>query len=66
VNERLVAGLAVREWGDPDDPAVLLWPGPGATGAYFAEVSAGLPGQAVAVDPPGFGRSAGYWLERHR
>jgi pimeloyl-ACP methyl ester carboxylesterase len=35
-----------------------LWPGLGATGAYFAAVGEALPGRAVAVDPPGFGRSA--------
>jgi pimeloyl-ACP methyl ester carboxylesterase len=67
VNERLVAGLAVREWGDPADPAILLWPGLGSTGGYFAEVAPALPGRAVAVDPPGFGRSSpldGYTFER--
>ena len=64
MNERFVAGLAVREWGDPGDPAILLWPGLGATGAYFAEVAPALPGRSVAVDPPGFGRSAP--LNRHR
>lgn len=58
VRERFVAGVAVREWGDPEEPAILLWPGLGATGAYFAAVAEALPGRAVAVDPPGFGRSA--------
>lgn len=59
--------MAVREWGDPADPAILLWPGLGSTGAYFAELAPALPGRAVAVDPPGFGRSApldGYTSER--
>ena len=63
----MVAGLAVREWGDPGDPAVLLWPGLSSTSAYFAHVAPSLPGRAVAVDPPGFGRSApldGYTAER--
>ena len=51
-------GLAVWEWGDPSDPGVLLWPGLGATSAYFSSVAHTLPGRAVVVDPPGFGRSA--------
>lgn len=58
MNERLVAGLAVREWGDPADPAILLWPGLSSNSAYFAHAAPSLPGRAVAVDPPGFGRSA--------
>jgi pimeloyl-ACP methyl ester carboxylesterase len=58
VRERFVAGVAVREWGDPEEPGILLWPGLGAAGAYFAAVGEALPGRAVAVDPPGFGRSA--------
>lgn len=56
--ERIVAGVAVTESGDPDDPGVLLWPGLGSTGAYFAGLAPALPGRAVAVDPPGCGRSA--------
>ena len=51
-------GLAVWEWGDPTQPGVLLWPGLGATSAYFRSVAPALPGRAVVVDPPGFGRSA--------
>ena len=51
-------GLAVWEWGDPTEPGVLLWPGLGATSAYFRSVAPALPGRAVVVDPPGFGRSA--------
>ena len=58
MQERSVGGLAVREWGDPAEPGVLLWPGLGSTAAYFESVAAALPGRAVAVDPPGFGRSA--------
>lgn len=59
VRERVIAGVAVREWGGgSEEPGVLLWPGLGATGAYFATVGDALPGRAVAVDPPGFGRSA--------
>ena len=50
-------GVAVREWGEPGDPGVLLWPGLGSTGAYFASVVGLLPGRAVAVDPPGWGGS---------
>ena len=57
VRERFVAGVGVREWGDSDEPGILLWPGLGASGAYFAGVAEALPGRAVAVDPPGFGRS---------
>ena len=51
-------GLAVREWGDPADPAILLWPGLGSTGAYFDGIAAALPGRPLTVDPPGSGRSA--------
>ena len=51
-------GLAVWEWGDPTEPGVLLWPGLGATSAYFRSLAPALPGRAVVVDPPGFGRSA--------
>lgn len=36
---------------------MLLWPGLGSTSAYFAAVAAAMAGRAVAVDPPGFGRS---------
>ncbi len=50
--------MAVREWGDPADPAILLWPGLGSNSVYFAGMAPALPGRAVAVDPPGFGRSA--------
>ena len=51
-------GLAVQEWGDPADPAILLWPGLGSTGAYFDGIAEALPGRTFAVDPPGSGRSA--------
>ena len=57
VRERFVAGVGVREWGGSEEPGILLWPGLGATGTYFAAVGELLPGRAVAVDPPGFGRS---------
>jgi len=50
-------GVAVRELGDPDLPTILLWPGLGATGAYFGGVAGMLPGRAVMADPPGFGSS---------
>jgi pimeloyl-ACP methyl ester carboxylesterase len=49
------SGLALREWGQPGPPELLLWPGLGSTGAYFAGVAGALPGRAVAADPPGFG-----------
>jgi pimeloyl-ACP methyl ester carboxylesterase len=57
VRQQLVASLAVREWGDPGEPGVLLWPGLGATGAYFESLVGELPFRAVAVDPPGLGAS---------
>lgn len=56
--ERVIDGIAIREWGDRDAPGILLWPGLGSAGYYFAAVAEMLPGRAVAVDPPGFGRSA--------
>jgi pimeloyl-ACP methyl ester carboxylesterase len=57
VDEPLIGGLAVREWGDSAGPSILLWPGLGSTSAYFAAVAGSLPGRVIAVDPPGFGRS---------
>jgi len=57
VVECLVDRLACREWGDRAAPGIVLWPGLGATGAYFASIAEALPGRGVAVDPPGFGRS---------
>ena len=57
VVERLVDRLAYREWGDRAEPGIVLWPGLGATGAYFASIAETLPGRSVTVDPPGFGRS---------
>ena len=53
----LSEGVAVREWGDPAQPAILLWPGLGSTAAYFSAVAPLLPGHVLAADPPGFGRS---------
>jgi pimeloyl-ACP methyl ester carboxylesterase len=55
--ERVVGGLAVREWGDPGERGILLWPGLGATAAYFDPIAELLPARAFAVDPPGFGGS---------
>ena len=54
---REVGELAVREWGDPAEPGILLWPGMGFTSAYFAGSASFLPGRSVGVDPPGWGRS---------
>ena len=51
------SAVALREWGEPGLPEVLLWPGLGSTGAYFAAVAGALPGRPVAADPPGFGGS---------
>jgi pimeloyl-ACP methyl ester carboxylesterase len=53
----MVGGLAVRVWGDPAEPGIVLWPGLGSSGAYFASVAGALPGRGVAVDPPGCGRT---------
>jgi pimeloyl-ACP methyl ester carboxylesterase len=58
VRKRRVESLTVREWGDPAEPGVLLWPGLGATGVYFESLVDELPFRAVAVDPPGVGASA--------
>jgi pimeloyl-ACP methyl ester carboxylesterase len=55
--ERFVDGVFVREWGDSDAPGVLCWPGLGFTSAYFYGIVDALPGRAVGMDPPGFGRS---------
>ncbi len=57
VVERLIDGVAVSQWGERRAPGVLLWPGLGATGDYFTQAAPLIPGRAVAVDPPGFGRS---------
>jgi pimeloyl-ACP methyl ester carboxylesterase len=57
----MVGGLATRERGASTAPGVLLWPGLGSTSAYFDSMAGALPGRAVAVDPPGFGRSP--WLD---
>ena len=57
VDGELTCRLALKQWGDPARPGILLWPGLGSTAAYFASVVAALPGRAVAVDPPGFGAS---------
>jgi pimeloyl-ACP methyl ester carboxylesterase len=57
VSERAIDGVAVRERGDPDAPGILLWPGLGSAAFYFDAVAELLAGRAVAVDPPGFGRS---------
>ena len=40
----LTSGVALREWGEPGLPEVLLWPGLGSTGAYFGAVAEALPG----------------------
>ncbi|MGD0811802.1 MAG: alpha/beta hydrolase [Acidimicrobiales bacterium] len=52
------SGVRLREWGEPGPPEILLWPGLGSTGAYFAPIAEELPGRAVAADPPGYGGSA--------
>lgn len=55
--EELIEGIAVREWGDPGQAGILLWPGLGSTAAYFSAVAPLLPGRVLAADPPGFGGS---------
>jgi pimeloyl-ACP methyl ester carboxylesterase len=57
VPEELTEGIAVREWGDPTQAGILLWPGLGSTAAYFSAIAPLLPGRVLAADPPGFGRS---------
>jgi pimeloyl-ACP methyl ester carboxylesterase len=57
VDGRIVDGVAVQEWGDPAAPGILLWPGLGSTGDYYAGVADRFPGRAVAADHPGFRRS---------
>ena len=54
--EELTEGIAVREWGDPTQAGILLWPGLGSTAAYFSAIAPLLPGRVLAADPPGFGR----------
>jgi pimeloyl-ACP methyl ester carboxylesterase len=58
VDGEVVSGMVLRQRGDPVGPGILLWPGLGSTGAYFADIAEALPGRAVSVDPPGFGGSA--------
>lgn len=58
VRRRFVGDVAVREWGDPSETGILMWPGLGATGGYFAGVAEAMPSRVVSVDPPGFGDSA--------
>lgn len=57
MRERVVEGIALREWGDASQPGVLLWPGLGSSSAYFSGLVGLLPGRLVAVDPPGWGAS---------
>jgi pimeloyl-ACP methyl ester carboxylesterase len=57
VGDRVIEGLAVREWGDPAHAGVLLWPGLTASAAYFDSLAPGFPWRGVAVDPPGSGDS---------
>ena len=54
---RLVEGIAIDERGDLTSAGVLLWPGLGATGAYYRLVADLLAGRTVAADPPGTGDS---------
>lgn len=57
---RDVDRVAVREWGDPDAPAVVLWHavGPLASGAYGRELAPALVTRGMrllALDAPGYG-----------
>ena len=38
--------LAVHEWGASTEPGILLWPGLGSSGAYFASIAGMLPDEA--------------------
>ncbi|HTX07075.1 MAG TPA: alpha/beta hydrolase [Solirubrobacteraceae bacterium] len=58
MRDRVIGGLAVREWGDPAQAGILLWPGLSSSGAYFDPLASALPWRGVAVDPPGSGGSA--------
>ena len=57
MGDRIVEGLAVREWGDPARSGILLWPGLGSSSAYFDSLADVVPWRGVAVDPPGSGGS---------
>ena len=57
MGDRLIGGLAVREWGEESEPGILLWPGLGSSSAYFDSLAPGFPWRGVAVDPPGSGDS---------
>jgi pimeloyl-ACP methyl ester carboxylesterase len=63
--------LAVREWGDAADPAILFWHalGPAASGALIVELAPRLVDggyRVVSVDGPGFGSSPLLPPERYR
>ncbi|HEY4824543.1 MAG TPA: alpha/beta hydrolase [Solirubrobacteraceae bacterium] len=58
MGDRVIEGLAVREWGDPAQTGILLWPGLGSSRGYFDSLAPGFPWRGVAVDPPGSGDSA--------
>jgi haloalkane dehalogenase len=65
------ATLAVREWGDTADPAILFWHslGPAASGASIVEVAPPLVEagyRVVSVDGPGFGTSPLLPADRYR
>jgi pimeloyl-ACP methyl ester carboxylesterase len=64
------AALAVREWGDPDLPAILFWHslGPAGSGAQIVEVAPRLVEagyRVVSPDGPGFGASPPLPPERY-
>jgi len=58
VGDRVINGLAIREWGDSARTGILLWPGLGSSRAYFDSIAPFFPFRGVAVDPPGSGSSA--------
>lgn len=58
MGDRIIDGLTVREWGNPGQTGILLWPGLGSSGAYFESLASDFPWRGVAVDPPGSGGSA--------
>jgi lipase len=62
--------LLVRDWGDPDRPALLYWDGLGGCGLHANEIAPilaevhGL--RVIAPDAPGHGRSPALPLESYR
>jgi pimeloyl-ACP methyl ester carboxylesterase len=62
--------LLVRDWGDPDRPALLYWDGLGGCGLHANEIAPILVEEhglrVIAPDAPGHGRSPALPLESYR